>query len=500
MFRGIFSAAERVGAGPVMRLTGAILSVASKFWQLESLYRSNAKYLPRWVPRYMCHSPSMNVTRAAIAAGIAEGFLPGKDPVEFRGPDDTVTFQGHSGVPFAEAAVAQAEELLRPVRPVQRLTEQERVRRRKIATLEQSGMQAYPVGVERSASLAAVCAEHPCLPPDSYTGKRVSVAGRVRAVRDFGGLVFAELQDGDSRLQVMLTDERTGGDAVALWQRTVDLGDYIGVTGEVATSRSRELSIAADTWMMAAKCLRPVPDDRVGLADPDARVRQRHLDLIVNGESRSMMRQRSVAVRALRDGFDRRGYVEVETPMLQAVHGGANARPFITHINAYDSEPLFAHRTGAVPQAAAVGGMSRIFELNRNFRNEGADATHNPEFTSLEAYQAWADYNDMRELTRELIIEVATAVHGRAIARRPDDDGGWTEVDISGDWPTVTVYDAASAATGVELTTSTSSDKLRRGVRGARHSRARTGHPGRHDHGDIRRAGRGAYVRADVLC
>ena len=161
MFRGIFSAAERVGAGPVMRLTGAVLSVASKFWQLESLYRSNAKYLPRWVPRYMCHSPSMNVTRAAIAAGVAEGFLPGKDPVESRGPDDTVTFQGHSGVPFAEAAVAQAEELLRPVRPVQRLTEQERVRRRKIATLEQSGMQAYPVGVARSTSLAAVCAEHP---------------------------------------------------------------------------------------------------------------------------------------------------------------------------------------------------------------------------------------------------------------------------------------------------------------------------------------------------
>jgi lysyl-tRNA synthetase class 2 len=350
MFRGIFSAAERVGAGPVMRLTGAILSVASKFWQLESLYRSNAKYLPRWVPRYMCHSPSMNVTRAAIAAGIAEGFLPGKDPVESRGPDDTVTFQGHSGVPFAEAAVAQAEELLRPVRPVQRLTEQERVRRRKIATLEQSGMQAYPVGVERSTSLAAVCAEHPGLPPDSYTGKRVSVAGRVRAVRDFGGLVFAELQDGDSRLQVMLTDERTGGAAVALWQRTVDLGDYIGVTGEVATSRSGELSIAADTWMMAAKCLRPVPDDRVGLADPDARVRQRHLDLIVNAESRSMMRQRSVAVRALRDGFDRRGYVEVA--------GGARRcqRPPIHHPHQrLRHEPLFAHRAGAVPQAASRG-------------------------------------------------------------------------------------------------------------------------------------------------
>jgi lysyl-tRNA synthetase class 2 len=461
MFRGIFSAAERVGAGPVMRLTGAVLSVASKFWQLESLYRSNAKYLPRWVPRYMCQSQSMTVTRAAIAAGVAEGFLPGKDPIDSRGPEDTVTFQGRTGVPFAEAATTQAEELLRPVHPVQRLTEQERVRRHKIATLESAGMPAYPVGVSRSTSLAAIRAEYPDLAPDTYTARRVSVAGRVRSVRDFGGLVFAQLQDNDARLQVMLTVGRIGRDAIALWQRTVDLGDYVSVTGEVATSRTGELSIAAEAWAMAAKCLRPVPGDRVGLADPDARVRQRYLDLIVNPEARSMMRQRSVAVRALRDGFDRRGYVEVETPMLQAVHGGANARPFITHINAYDTNLYLRIAPELFLKRLAVGGMARIFELNRNFRNEGADATHNPEFTSLEAYQAWADYNDMRVLTRELIIEVATAVHGRPIARRLDDDGGWTEVDIGGEWPTVPVYEAASLATGVELTTSTSTDKLR---------------------------------------
>ena len=373
----------------------------------------------------------------------------------------TVTFQGHTGVPFAEAATTQAEELLRPVRPLQRLTEQERVRRHKIATLESAGMPAYPVGVSRSTSLAAIRAEYADLAPDTYTARRVSVAGRVRSVRDFGGLVFAQLQDNDARLQVMLTVGRIGRDAIALWQRTVDLGDYVSVTGEVATSRTGELSIAAEAWAMAAKCLRPVPGDRVGLADPDARVRQRYLDLIVNPEARSMMHQRSVAVRALRDGFDRRGYVEVETPMLQAVHGGANARPFITHINAYDTNLYLRIAPELFLKRLAVGGMARIFELNRNFRNEGADATHNPEFTSLEAYQAWADYNDMRVLTRELIIEVATAVHGRPIARRLDDDGGWTEVDISGDWPTVPVYEAASLATGVELTTSTSTDKLR---------------------------------------
>jgi lysyl-tRNA synthetase, class II len=462
MFRGIFSAAERVGAGPVMRLTGALLSVASKFWQLESLYRSNAKYLPRWVPRYMCHSPSVTVTRAAIAAGVAEGFLPGRDPVSARGPEDTVTFQGRTDVPFAVAATTQAEELLRPARPVQRLTEQERVRRRKIETLEASGMPAYPVQVARSMPLTEVCARHRGLAPDTYTGDEVSVAGRVRAVRDFGSLVFGVLQDNDDRLQVMVTDERTGADAVRLWRRTVDLGDYVSVTGEVATSRTGELSVAANAWTMAAKCLRPVPNDRVRhLGDPDTRVRQRYLDLIVNPETRTQLRQRSVAVRALRDGFGRRGFTEVETPMLQAVHGGANARPFITHINAYDTNLYLRIAPELFLKKLAVGGMSRVFELNRNFRNEGADATHNPEFTSLEAYQAWADYNDMRDLTRELIIEVATAVHGRPIARRPTEDGGWQEVDLSGDWPTISVHEAASRATGVELTTATSVDKLR---------------------------------------
>ena len=304
------------------------------------------------------------------------------------------------------------------------------------------------------------------------------MAGRVRAVRDFGGLVFAELQDGDSRLQVMLTDERTGGDAVALWQRTVDLGDYVSVTGEVATSRPGELSIAADTWMMAAKCLRPVPDDRVGLADPDARVRQRYLDLIVNAESRSMMRHRiaSRCAHCATGSIDadssrsRRRCCRRCTAVPTLAHSSPTSTPTTPNLYLRIAPELFLKRL-------AVGGMSRIFELNRNFRNEGADATHNPEFTSLEAYQAWADYNDMRELTRELIIEVATAVHGRPIARRPDDGGGWTEVDIGGDWPTVTVYDAASVATGCRAHDINVERQVAGGLRGARRSRCQPGPP-----------------------
>ena len=245
---------------------------------------------------------------------------------------------------------------------------------------------------------------------------------------------------------------------------------------------------------MAAKCLRPVPDDRVGLADPDARVRQRHLDLIVNAESRSMLRQRIVAVRALRDGFDRRGFVEVETPMLQAVHGGANARPFITHINAYDTDLYLRIAPELFLKRLLVGGMSSgSSSSNRNFRNEGADATHNPEFTSLEAYQACGDYIDMRESDPGADQEVATAVHGRADRpppRRPT--AAATEVDLCGDWPIDHRLRRSRAARRGRAHDSTVERRVC--------ARCATEHGipvparatrGRHDHGALRAAGRG---------
>jgi lysyl-tRNA synthetase, class II len=461
MFRGIFSAAERVGAGPVIRLTGAVLGLASRFWQLETLYRSNAKYLPRWVPRLMCHHPSVSLTRVSIACGMAEGFLPARDPMAYRDPREAVEWQGHESLAFADAALAQEAELLRPVLPVQRLNEQQRVRRAKIERLTSAGQSPYPVGVPRSETLCEIRDRYGDLPPDHYTGVRVSVTGRVRASRSFGGLIFAVVQEDDSRLQCMLTLDQTGSDALYLWRQTVDLGDLVSVTGEVMTSRSGELSVLADEWAMAAKCLRPVPDDRVGLSDPDARVRQRYLDLIVNADTRTLMRQRSTGVRALRDAFDRRGFVEVETPMLQAVHGGANARPFTTHINAYDTNLYLRIAPELFLKRLCVGGIGRVFELNRNFRNEGADSTHNPEFTSLEAYQAWADYHDMRRLTREVTIEVADAVHGRPIARRLHPDGSAFEVDISTAWPVIPVNEAVSQACGVEVSSESSADKVR---------------------------------------
>ncbi|TCC59486.1 bifunctional lysylphosphatidylglycerol synthetase/lysine--tRNA ligase LysX [Kribbella pittospori] len=459
MFREIFSDAERVGAGPVLRLTNALLTAASRFWQLESLYQSNEKYLPRWSPRLICYSRGASLAQVLLAAGTAEGFLPAPRP--WTRVDTVATAERHAimaadGGAFATAVHEQEEELLRPALPDRKLTEQELIRRTKLAELVAAGIDPYPVSVPRTETLERVRALHPGLPADHRTGATVSITGRVMRMRDHGGLSFAQLQDGLAQLQVMLTTDDCGETALEQWRRFVDIGDHVSVTGEVVTSRRGELSIAVTSWLMAAKCLHPLPDKRKGFTDPEARVRQRHLDLIMNPDSLRMMQQRSAAVRALRNGFEARGFIEVETPMLQAVHGGANARPFATHINAYDTELFLRIAPELFLKRLSVGGMGKVFELNRNFRNEGADATHNPEFTSVEAYQPYADYHVMRELTRELLIEAATAVFGKPVVQRPDG-----EIDISGEWPVVTVHDAVGRAVGATIDADTPVERLR---------------------------------------
>jgi lysyl-tRNA synthetase class 2 len=311
--------------------------------------------------------------------------------------------------------------------------------------------------VPSTHTLAQIRADHSGLAAGVRTQEQVSVTGRVLRLRDLGGLSFGLLRDGDTDLQVMLSADRVGPVALGHWRRLVDLGDQVSVSGEVVTSRRGELSVDATSWLMAAKCLRPLPDKRHGFTDPEARLRQRHLDLAMNPDSLRMLARRSTAVRALRDGFAARGFTEVETPMLQAVHGGANARPFVTHINAYDTELYLRIAPELYLKRLCVGGLGKVFELNRNFRNEGADATHNPEFTSVEAYQPYADYTVMRELTRELILEVATAVFGKPVVLRP----GAGELDISASWPVVTVHDAVAAATGSAIDPGTTVSALR---------------------------------------
>jgi lysyl-tRNA synthetase class 2 len=280
--------------------------------------------------------------------------------------------------------------------------------------------------------------------------------------RTGGKLCFATLRDGTDDLQVMLSLDRLGEERLAAWKADIDLGDHVGVEGEVITSKRGELSVLVDRWELTAKCLRPLPDKHKGLTDPEARVRQRYVDLIVNPEAREMMHLRSRVLRSLRRTFEDRGFLEVETPMLQPIHGGANARPFKTHINAYDIDLYLRIATELYLKKLMVGGAEKVFEINRNFRNEGADATHNPEFTAIESYEAYGDYDTQAELTRELIVNAARDALGGTVVRGLDAHGVEQEIDLAEPWEQVSVYPGISAHLGVEITPDSTVDELRK--------------------------------------
>lgn len=460
VFRNVFSAADQVGAGPITRLTDAVLSFASRFYQLETLYRSNDKYRPRWVPRLLCYDPALTVARAGIAMGVAEGFLPLVGPSVLVGPKVDTRQPPRPDPAFVAAVQALDDEFATPRVPQRRRPEQQQVRERKLEALAAAGREVHPVAVAPSVPIAEVVAGAQGLSADTVTDETVTVVGRVRALRDFGGVSFAVLKDGDDLIQVVVDAARAPTQERHWWHAGVDLGDLVQVTGQVGTSRSGEISVFLRSWTMVAKALIPVPPLGVELAD-DTRVRNRSLDLIVHPDAVRILRQRSQIVSALRATLNGDGFMEVETPMLQAVHGGATARPFVTHINAYRTDLFLRIAPELFLKRLAVGGMSRIYELNRNFRNEGADATHNPEFTSLEAYEAYSDYHGMADLAVELIRAGAIAAHGRPVALRPAPDGGHVEVDLSGPWRRITVHDAVSEAVGRPVTTSTGVEELR---------------------------------------
>ncbi|WP_329518604.1 bifunctional lysylphosphatidylglycerol synthetase/lysine--tRNA ligase LysX [Spirillospora sp. NBC_01491] len=328
------------------------------------------------------------------------------------------------------------------------LPEQMRVRREKLDRLRESGIDPYPVTFPRTAALAAIREKHPDLEPGTETGDTVGVTGRVMLIRNTGKLCFATIRDGSAEIQVMLSLAKVGQDALDAWKRDVDLGDHIGVEGEVITSRRGELSIMADRYAITSKCLRPLPDKHAGLTDPEARVRQRYVDLIVNDEARRMAHVRSATVRAVRDFWHEEGYLEVETPMLQPIHGGAAARPFKTHINAYGMDLYLRIAIELYLKRLVVGGIEKVFEINRNFRNEGADSTHNPEFTMLEAYGTYLDYNDMADLTQRMYQKAVVAALGTSVVVH---DG--REIDLGlAEWPRITLYGSVSEALGEEIT------------------------------------------------
>ncbi|MPZ28921.1 MAG: lysine--tRNA ligase [Micromonosporaceae bacterium] len=338
------------------------------------------------------------------------------------------------------------------------LPEQLRVRRDKRLRLQQAGRDPYPVGYPRTATLAQLRDRFGDLAgaADHRTGETVAVTGRVIFVRNTGKLCFATLRDGDgTELQAMLSLDRVGPAGLDEWKQLVDIGDLVGVRGEVVTSRRGELSVLADEWTMVGKALRPLPVAHRPISD-QARVRQRYLDLIMRPEARRIALARPAVVRSLRDTLHERGFVEVETPTLQLLHGGATARPFVTHSNALAADVYLRIATELFLKRAMVGGLERVFEIGRVFRNEGMDATHSPEYTMLELYQAYADYDTMATVTRELFQAAAVALAGSHVVTLVDG----TELDFGGQWRRVTLFGALSEALGEEVTVATPKAEL----------------------------------------
>jgi lysyl-tRNA synthetase class 2 len=461
MFRSAFEEGAQLGAGPVARLWRALLVFFSRWWQLETLYRSNMKYMPEWVPRFACYEDARLIPRVGIASVIAEGFL--VLPFSHRtkqhtgqhiSAPQTLVNSGRlqhdgSAPDFTGLEIEGAKDDV-----VHRLPEQVRVRMAKLKTLQDNGIDAYPVGRAPSHTVAQAL--------EAAAEDTVTVAGRVLRMRDYGSVLFADLRDWSAEVQLLFDNSRLSEGSTADFTNVIDLGDLVEVTGSMGASNSGTRSLLVDGWRLIGKCLRPLPDKWKGLTDQEARLRTRYVDLAINTESRDLIRARSHVLHAIRETLFAKDFLEVETPILQQIHGGANARPFVTHINAYDLALYLRIAPELYLKRLCVGGVERVFELGRAFRNEGVDFSHNPEFTLLEAYQAHADYNVWIGGCRELIQNAALAANGSHVVMRPRDDGSLEPVDISGEWAVKTVHGAVSEALGEHVDTDTDLPTLRR--------------------------------------
>jgi lysyl-tRNA synthetase class 2 len=470
MFRSAFEQGAQLGAGPIARLWRGLLLFFSRWWQLETLYRSNMKYQPEWVPRYACYEDARLIPRVGVASAMAEGFL--VFPFSRR---DKVHTGHHPAVParLAESGLLHEDGSAPDVSGLKRgdevdseeyrrrLPEQVRVRLAKLRTLQRNGIDAYPVGSPPSHTVAQAL--------DADDQDTVSVSGRILRIRDFGGVLFGQLRDWSGEMQVLLDNSRLETGRTADFTAAIDLGDLVEITGHMGFSKNGTRSLIVSDWRMVGKCLRPLPNKWKGLTDPEARVRSRYVDLAINAESRNLVTARSSVLRSVRETLFAKGFIEVETPILQQIHGGAAARPFVTHINSYDMDLFLRIAPELYLKRLCVGGVERVFELGRAFRNEGVDFSHNPEFTLLEAYQAHADYRMWIDGCRELIQNAAEAANGTQTVLRPhpDDapssgDARLEPVDISGVWPVKTVHEAVSEVLGEHINANTSLSALRK--------------------------------------
>ncbi len=313
----------------------------------------------------------------------------------------------------------------------------------KVEALRAAGEEPYPFRFERTALAADLHGRYAELDAEQATGEHVAVAGRLVGMRDIGAVTFAVLQDPSGRIQLFATGDGLG-DAYAAFT-ALDVGDWVGAEGEVVTTKTGELSVSVQTATLLAKGLRPLPEKWHGLKDVEQRHRNRFVDLIVNERAREVATTRIDTVASLRQSLLERGFVEVETPTLHALPSGGLARPFATHHEALGQDMYLRIALELHLKRLVVGGMERVFEIGRVFRNEGVSPRHNPEFTMLEVYQALADYNDMIDLTEALVTEASVAVAGSTeieFAGKP--------LSLAGPWPRLDYFESVSVACGVD--------------------------------------------------
>jgi len=341
------------------------------------------------------------------------------------------------------------------------LTAEKANRLGKLADLRAAGTEPYPYRFDRTTTLGELREGFGDLAPGTETEHRVAVAGRVMLLRDSGKLVFATMRDRDGEVQLFVS-KAVVGDAAFDSIKDLDLGDWVGVHGAVMTTRKGELSVRVETLELLSKAIRPLPDKWHGLTDTDTRFRQRYADLIVNEEARHAFRVRHAIISSFRRTLHELSFIEVETPVLHVEAGGAHARPFITHHNALDMQLYLRIALELHLKRLIVGGMERVFEIGRIFRNEGISTRHNPEFTMMELYQAFADYSEMIEITETLITRAALDATGSSVVTVHRPDGDSEEVDLAQPWRRARMIDLVRDATGVEVHPSQPADQLRK--------------------------------------
>ena len=319
-------------------------------------------------------------------------------------------------------------------------SEQEALRREKLVKLQEEGKDPFDVyKVERTHSSKQVKDNF-----EELEGKEVTVAGRIMSKRGQGKVVFSDIYDRDGKIQLFIKIDEVGEEALKQY-KTNDLGDWVAATGEVFKTKTGEVSVKVKTVELISKSLKPLPEKWHGLKDPDLRYRQREVDIITNPEVKDTFIKRSQIISGIRSFLDNRGFLEVETPMLATIAGGASARPFITHHNTLDLDMFLRIAPELYLKRCIVAGFEKVYELGRTFRNEGMSIRHNPEFTMIELYQAFADYNDMMELTENMVAEVCKKVNGTTKVTYQG-----TEIDFMPPWRRITMVDAVKEYAGVD--------------------------------------------------